>query len=76
MNSPITRRSKRGRPPKGSRPPTPPDQLMKVKEVAHVLGYHPKTIYRWIEKGKMPAIEHGRSWRVRRCDVQIFTLPT
>jgi excisionase family DNA binding protein len=39
--------------------------LLTVAEVANWARVHPKTVYRWIKEGKLPAIQLGsRTYRV------------
>src|SRR5687767_12973734 len=35
-----------------------------ITQVAQRLGVHPKTIYRLVEAGQLPAVKVGRLWRV------------
>jgi excisionase family DNA binding protein len=49
--------------------------LMSVKEVAHVLGQHPDTIYRKVQAGELPAVRlgHGRAaLRIPRAEFEAW----
>ena len=41
-------------------------QVMNIKEVAQYLGVHPMTIYKFAQKGKIPAFKIGSDWRFHR----------
>ena len=42
-----------------------PIRLLTVAEIASWARVHPKTVYRWIHDGKLPAIQFGlRTYRV------------
>jgi excisionase family DNA binding protein len=45
------------------------DELLTVPEVAERLRMTAMTIYRWIEDGKLPAIQVGKHYRIRAADV-------
>ena len=45
-------------------------QVMTVKEIAEYLGVHPMTIYKNVQKGKIPAFKIGASWRIRRDSIK------
>lgn len=40
--------------------------FMTIKEVAEYLRVHPMTVYRWIQKKKVPAARIGWMWRFRK----------
>ncbi len=44
-------------------------ELLTVPEVANRLRMTAMTIYRWIENGKLPAIQVGKHYRIRAADV-------
>jgi excisionase family DNA binding protein len=48
---------------------TLPD-IMTVDEVAGYLRVSKTTVCRWCNSGKLPAFRLGRSWRVKRCDME------
>ena len=45
---------------------------MSTAEVADYLGVQPRTLYRFIDEGRMPAYRFGRVIRVKRHDVEVF----
>jgi excisionase family DNA binding protein len=46
--------------------------LLTVEEVAHYLGCHPRTVYRYIRAGNLIAIKLGREYRIERADLDRF----
>jgi len=49
--------------------------FMTVSEVAEYLRVGKSTVWRWIDKGQLPAFRIGRSWRVRREDLERYVTP-
>lgn len=55
---------------------TPPDggdrlsAFLTTEEVLDCLKVTPRTIYRLIKSGELPAIRIGRQWRFRRSDLE------
>ena len=47
-----------------------------VKEVAKLIGFHPRTVWRKIRSGELPAIQTGRNCRLRilRSDLAKYLL--
>jgi len=45
-------------------------ELLKVSEAARLLGYHTRTIYRYIWSGVLQAVRVGGQYRIRRSDLQ------
>lgn len=43
--------------------------ILTVAEVARYLRVSETTVWRWCTSGKLPAFRIGRSWRVRRTDL-------
>ena len=41
----------------------PAERWLSVEEIAAHLGVNPDTIYKWIERKKMPAHKVGRLWK-------------
>lgn len=41
------------------------DRWLSVEEIAKHLGVSKETIYRWVEKGKIPASKVGRQWKFK-----------
>lgn len=53
-----------------SRRDTEQRELLTVEEVAEELRLHPHTIRNWIRTGRLPAKKYGRSYRIRKQDLQ------
>lgn len=45
---------------------TDDDEVLTVKEAAVYLKLHPKTVYRLLKAGKIPAQRVGGAWRLYR----------
>jgi excisionase family DNA binding protein len=45
------------------------DTLMTIDEVASYLRLSKDTVYRMVQKGRIPASKVGMQWRFRRADV-------
>lgn len=45
------------------------DDFLTVPEVAQRLRMTAMTIYRWIEDGKLPAVQIGKHYRIRASDL-------
>lgn len=41
------------------------DRWLSVDEIAAYLGIKPPTVYKWIDRKKMPAHKVGRLWKFR-----------
>jgi excisionase family DNA binding protein len=49
------------------------NEVLTVKEVANYLRVSRVTVWRWCQRGVIPASQVGRNWRIRRGDVlQLF----
>ena len=49
------------------------NEVLTVKEVASYLRVSRVTVWRWCQRGVIPASQVGRNWRIRRGDVlQLF----
>ncbi|MFT6631883.1 MAG: excisionase family DNA binding protein [Bacteriovoracaceae bacterium] len=46
-----------------------PERWYSVEEIASHLGVSKETIYRWVEKEKVPAHKVGRQWKFRVSEV-------
>lgn len=46
------------------------DDFLTVPEVAERLRVRTMTIYRWIEAGKLPALQVGKHYRIRTGDLE------
>ena len=49
-----------------------PDGILKASDVAQILRISKALAYRMIQQGKIPAIQFGRTTRVRRKDLEEF----
>lgn len=45
------------------------DRWLSVEEISKYLGISSDTVYRWIDKQKMPAHKMGRLWKFKRGEV-------
>lgn len=45
---------------------------MSVSEIAEYLGVAAITIYRWLEKGQIPAHKIGKQWRFNQVSVDLW----
>jgi len=43
-----------------------------LREVANLTGVHYNTVWRWIDKGWLPAHKLGGRWRVKEEDLEEF----
>jgi excisionase family DNA binding protein len=46
-----------------------PERWFSVEEIAKHLGVSKETIYRWVEKEKVPAHKVGRQWKFKVSEV-------
>ena len=46
-----------------------PEKLMTLEEVAEYLRLSVHTIYKFAQKGKIPALKAGKKWRFRKEDI-------
>jgi len=46
--------------------------MLTSKEAADLLRLSPQTIVDYVRRGKLPAVKVGRSWLLRREDVERF----
>ena len=49
------------------------DEILTVREVAKYLKLSRTTVWRWVKEGKLRAFKLGRSWRVRRSELERIT---
>jgi excisionase family DNA binding protein len=61
-----------GAPAKARASTPPPSPLRSVAEVAELLGVHPKTAWRLVDRGDLAALRIGRSRRVSERDLQAY----
>jgi excisionase family DNA binding protein len=59
-------------PPQGGEPGTDNLDLLTVSEVAAMLRLSKMTIYRLMDKGQLPALRVGRSFRIPRESVRLL----
>jgi excisionase family DNA binding protein len=51
----------------------PDNQMLSPKEVAAMLGVHPKTVHLWLRKGKLAGTKISyRTWRIPRSALAAF----
>ncbi|MEI8041875.1 MAG: helix-turn-helix domain-containing protein [Verrucomicrobiota bacterium] len=48
------------------------ERWLSVEEIAAHLGVNPDTIYKWIERKKMPAHKVGRLWKFMATEVDAW----
>jgi excisionase family DNA binding protein len=48
------------------------DRWFSVDEIAGYLGVKRDTVYKWIERRKMPAHKVGRLWKFRKEEVDLW----
>src|SRR4051812_41920029 len=59
--------------PPQARPTADADALCTVEFAAAQLQLHPRTVHRFIREGRLPARKLGKSYRIRRSDLEAFT---
>lgn len=50
------------------------EKWLSVEEIADHLGISKETVYRWLEKGKIPAHRVGKLWKFRTSEVDTWVL--
>ena len=45
------------------------DRWLSVQEIAQYLGISKETVYRWLEKGRIPSHRVGKQWRFKTTEV-------
>ncbi|MCI0623783.1 MAG: helix-turn-helix domain-containing protein [Acidobacteria bacterium] len=48
------------------------ERWLSVEEIAVHLGVNPDTVYKWIERKKMPAHKVGRLWKFQATEVDAW----
>jgi excisionase family DNA binding protein len=48
------------------------ETLLKPRYVAKLCDVSPRTVVRWINEGRIPAVKVGRVWRIRARDLDRF----
>jgi excisionase family DNA binding protein len=51
-----------------------PERWLSVLEIAEHLGISKETVYRWLEKGKIPSHKVGKQWKFRASEVDEWVL--
>jgi excisionase family DNA binding protein len=51
---------------------TPATDVLNPREAAAYLRVNPQTVYRLLNSGALPGAKIGRTWRVRRADLDRF----
>jgi len=46
------------------------DEILTVREVADYLKLSRTTVWRWCNRGRLPAFKVGRGWRIHREEVE------
>lgn len=47
-------------------------RYLTIEEVAEIMRVNARTVYRLAEKGKIPAIKFGKSWRINFDELEEF----
>jgi excisionase family DNA binding protein len=50
------------------------ERWLSVEEIAHHLGVSKETVYRWLEKQKVPAHRIGKLWKFKPSEVDQWVL--
>lgn len=50
------------------------ERWLSVEEIAAHLGVNPDTIYKWIERKKLPAHKLGRLWKFKASEVDAWVV--
>jgi excisionase family DNA binding protein len=45
------------------------ERWLSVEEIAAHMGVNPETVYKWIERKKLPAHKMGRLWKFKATEV-------
>jgi excisionase family DNA binding protein len=48
------------------------EKLMTIQDVAEYLQIKERTIYGWVQNGKMPGFKLGNAWRFKREDIDLW----
>jgi excisionase family DNA binding protein len=49
------------------------NELLTVDDVARILGFHPRTVRRYIREGRLKAKKLGKQWRILQEDLNVLT---
>ena len=50
------------------------EKLMTIQDVAEYLQIKERTIYSWVQNGKIPGFKIGNTWRFEREDIDLWIL--
>jgi excisionase family DNA binding protein len=53
---------------------TSEERWLSVEEIATHLGVSKETVYRWLEKGKIPAHRVGKLWKFKPSEVDAWVI--
>jgi excisionase family DNA binding protein len=48
------------------------ERWLSVEEIAAHMGVSPDTVYKWIERKKLPAHRMGRLWKFKATEIDIW----
>lgn len=48
------------------------EKLMTIQDVAEYLQIKERTIYSWVQNGKIPGFKLGNTWRFKREDIDLW----
>ena len=48
------------------------DRWLSVQEIAKYLGISKETVYRWIDKNRIPTHKVGKQWKFKTADIDIW----
>lgn len=48
------------------------ERLMTLQDVAEYLQIKERTIYSWVQNGKIPGFKLGNTWRFKREDIDLW----
>lgn len=46
------------------------EKYLTISEVSEILRYDKRTLYRWIQSGKLKASKIGAGWRIKESDLK------
>ncbi len=48
------------------------NHLLTIDQAAEKLQVKPRTVRKWLQKGKLKGVKVGRLWRIREADLEKF----
>lgn len=48
------------------------DRFLTLQEVSELLKIKERTIYQWVQQGKIPGFKLGNAWRFDRDDIEVW----